>query len=54
MDDLDAGTQPHCPNDDVLMRDAPGGWSCAECGHFESAMQGPLPPESDVPGIHGG
>lgn len=54
MDHLGFGVQPHCPNDDVVMRDVAGGWECPECGHVEQAMSGPLPPEFDGPSIHGG
>lgn len=58
MDDLDFGAQPHCPDDDVVMRDVPGGWKCTECGHVEMLPQEiaekPLPPVFDGPSIHGG
>lgn len=51
-------TQPHCPNDDTVMRDVPGGWQCPTCGHLEMIPRviadAPLPPEFDGPGIHGG
>ncbi|MGP6172274.1 hypothetical protein ACTU6V_13835 [Microbacterium sp. A204] len=30
MEDLDFGAQPHCPDDDVVMRDVPGGWDIAK------------------------
>lgn len=43
-----------CPDDGVLMHEVDGGWRCPECGHFEASMHGPLPPEFDGPGIHGG
>lgn len=52
--DLDLSAQPHCPVDNVVMRDVDTGWECPECGRFEPAMSGPLPPEFDGPSIHGG
>ncbi|KDA05871.1 hypothetical protein DC31_13995 [Microbacterium sp. CH12i] len=53
MDDLSL-YHPSCPTDGVLLREVGAGWECPECGRFESAMSGPLPPEFDGPGIHGG
>ena len=35
MDELGDGVQPHCPEDDVVMRDIPGGWECPVCGHVQ-------------------
>jgi hypothetical protein len=52
MDDLDFGAQPHCPDDDVVMRDVPGGWECPECGHVQQAQDVEMPPEFDGPDIH--
>lgn len=54
MNELDFGTQPHCPNDDVVMREVHGGWECPECGRFESGMVGPLPRPFDGPALFGG
>jgi hypothetical protein len=58
MDELDAGAQPHCPNDDVVMHDVPGGWECPDCGHIEMLTSGdaerPMPPGFDGPSIQGG
>ncbi|WP_404474878.1 hypothetical protein [Microbacterium aerolatum] len=54
MDELNFGTQPHCPNDDVVMRDVPGGWECPECGHVQQAQDIEMPPGFDGPSIHGG
>lgn len=54
MDDLSLSAQPHCPVDDVVMRDVDTGWECPECGRFEPAMSGPLPTEFDGPSNHGG
>lgn len=54
MVSLDAAAQPHCPNDDVVMRDATGGYECPECGHRETVPQAPMPPEFNGPAIHGG
>lgn len=53
MDDFSLD-HPRCANDGVLLRDVDAGMECPECGHFESAMVGPLRPLPDVPGIHGG
>lgn len=52
MDGLDAGAQPHCPNDDVVMRDIAGGWSCPECGHVQQARDVEIPPAFLGPDIH--
>lgn len=53
MDDLD-GVQPHCPDDDIVMRDVKGGWECPECGHLELHDAVEMPPEFEGPSIHGG
>lgn len=53
MDEL-WSTQPHCPDDDVVMRDVPGGWRCPECGHVQQAQDVEMPPEFDGPTIQGG
>ena len=53
MDEL-SFDHPRCPTDGVLLREVDTGWDCPECRHFEPAMSGPMPPESDIPGIHGG
>lgn len=53
MDDLD-GVQPHCPNDDVVMRDVEGGWECPHCGHVQQWVDVEMPPEFDGGTIHGG
>ncbi|MFK3678743.1 hypothetical protein ACI2IP_13510 [Microbacterium sp. NPDC090218] len=29
---------PHCPEDDVVMREVAGGWRCPECGHLRQAQ----------------
>ncbi|WP_186324451.1 hypothetical protein [Microbacterium paludicola] len=52
MDDLPA--QPHCPEDDVVMRDISGGWECPDCGHVQQAQDIDMPAEFDGPTIHGG
>lgn len=54
MDELDFGAQPHCPEDDVVMRDIPGGWKCPYCGHLQMIGEVEMPPEFDGPSIHGG
>ena len=43
MDGIDFGAQPHCPNDDTVMRAVPGGWECPECGQVQQAqdIEGP-------------
>lgn len=50
-------TSPECPDDLVVMRDAPGGgWVCPECGRrieIPPAI-GPKPGDAGIPGIHGG
>jgi len=50
-------TNPECPDDLVIMRDAPGGgWVCPECGRridIPSTI-GPKPDDSGIPGINGG
>lgn len=53
-DDLDWGTQPHCPEDDIVMRNVPGGWACPHCGHVQLYQDAEPPSEFDGPGIHGG
>lgn len=57
MDVLD-GEQPHCPDDDVVMRDVPGGWCCPDCGHVEMLSredaERPMPPGFEGSSIHGG
>lgn len=48
---------PECPDDLVVMRDAPGGgWICPECGRRIEIPPsiGPKPGDAGVPGIHGG
>lgn len=51
MDELD-GAQPHCPNDDIVMRDIAGGWECPECGLIEQTQDVQMPPAFDGPDIH--
>lgn len=52
MDDPDVGAHPHCPNDDVVMRDVPGGWECPKCGFVEQTQDlKPLSP-SDGPDLY--
>jgi hypothetical protein len=50
-------TSPECPDDLVVMHDAPGGgWACPECGRrieIPPAI-GPKPDDTGIPGIHGG
>ena len=50
----DVGAQPHCPEDDIVMRDVPGGYRCPECGHVQQYRDVEMPPEFDGPSIHGG
>lgn len=52
MDDIGVGAQPHCPNDDIVMRDVPGGWLRPECEHVQQARDVEMPPEFDGPDIH--
>lgn len=50
-------TVPTCPDDLVVMRDAPGGgWVCPECGHRVELPPStkPKPDDTGIPGIHGG
>lgn len=50
-------TSPACPDDLVVMRDAPGGgWVCPECGRRIDVPPalGPKPDDAGIPGIHGG
>ena len=49
MDNL--GAQPHCPNDDVVMRDVAGGYQCPDCGHLQLVQATPMPPAFDGPDI---
>ncbi|GGM42187.1 hypothetical protein GCM10010489_11600 [Microbacterium saperdae] len=51
MDELE-GTQPHCPDDDVVMRDIRGGWKCPECGHVQQARDVEMPAEFDGPDLN--
>ncbi|MCT1394394.1 MULTISPECIES: hypothetical protein [Microbacterium] len=55
MDELYGGTQPHCPEDDIVMRDVAGGWQCPHCGyHLVVGGDIEMPPEFDGPSIRGG
>lgn len=50
-------TVPTCPDDLVLMRDAPGGgWICPECGRRVELPPStrPKPDDTGIPGINGG
>lgn len=50
-------TSPECPDDLVVMRDAPGGgWVCPECGRRVDIPPsiGPRPDDAGILGIHGG
>lgn len=50
-------TSPTCPDDLVVMRDAPGGgWACPECGRRVELPPStrPKPDDTGIPGIHGG
>lgn len=49
--DLDAGAQPHCPDDDIVMRDIPRGWQCPLCGHLQLHDDVEMPPEFDGPDL---
>jgi len=53
MVNLDAAAQPHCPHDEVAMRDIPGGYECPECGRRRMVPPAPLPPEFDGPAFKG-
>lgn len=49
-------TSPTCPDDLVVMREAPGGWACPECGR-RIEVPPSIVPKTDgtgIPGIHGG
>lgn len=52
MDDLSSGAQPHCPDDDVVMRDVTGGWQCPHCGHLQLLDDVEMPPVFDGPDIN--
>lgn len=55
VDELYGGTQPHCPEDDIVMRDVDGGWQCPHCGyHLVVGGDIGMPPEFDGPSIRGG
>ncbi|MFH8253022.1 hypothetical protein ACH3VR_21830 [Microbacterium sp. B2969] len=50
-------TVPTCPDDLVVMRDAPGGgWVCPECGRRVDLPPStrPKPDDTGIPGINGG
>lgn len=50
-------TVPTCPDDLVVMRDAPGGgWVCPECGRRVDLppLTRPKPDATGIPGINGG
>lgn len=50
-------THPTCPDDLVVMRDAPGGgWVCPECGRRVDIPPAtrPKPDDTGIPGINGG
>lgn len=50
-------TAPTCPDDLVVMRDAPGGgWVCPECGRCVELPPStrPKPDDTGIPGINGG
>lgn len=51
---VDEYGQPHCPEDDIVMHDIPGGWKCPHCGHLQLHDDVETPPEFDGPTIHGG
>jgi len=57
MDVLDFDGQPHCPNDNIVMRDVPGGWEYPHCGHLEmlprEAAERALPPNFEGPAFKG-
>lgn len=44
-------SQPHCPDDGVVMRDDAGGWRCPECGHVQQAHDAGMPPEFEGPDL---
>ena len=50
MDDIDSLT---CPDDGVLLREAPGAYECPECGHRLTVPSVPMPPEHDGPAFPG-
>lgn len=58
MNSLDSlvPTTPTCPDDMVVMRDAPGGWVCPECGRRVDipTSAAPKPDDHGIHGIHGG
>jgi hypothetical protein len=55
VDDFDDAVQPRCPDCGLLMRDAPGGWTCPSCRHNITAdpLTDPMP-DFEGRGIHGG
>ncbi len=53
-DDVEAGTQPRCPECGVVMRDDPAGAVCPECGLTQPHDDVVMPPEFDGPSLYGG
>lgn len=54
-DPFDDAQQPRCPKCGTLMRDVPGGWQCAGCGHSEyPSLDGRPQPTFDGPSVAGG